>query len=307
VNLRQLSHLVALADEGRFIAAAERVHLSQTALSRSIQALEKHFGFDLFERGRTGVVPTPAGKVLIERARRLLFECQCLERDAALMRDGEFGDLAFGVGPFAAGVLLPRFISELRQHAPKVHPRVQVGGARGLLNKLEAQIIDFFVADPRMFSMSEKLESVPVGRMYGSLYCRPGHPLLAGPSPSLPELSRYGFASGLMSAEVRAFVARALGFEQASELPLRVECDDLAAVVKLAVEGDLIALVPNAYAQASAPVLRPLVGIFGRGGLFADLHAIWLRGRTLAPSSNLAIRLLESVARRISEQSVQAS
>jgi DNA-binding transcriptional LysR family regulator len=50
INSRRLTHLIALAEEGSFARAAERVHLSQPALSRSIQALEEELGMKLFER-----------------------------------------------------------------------------------------------------------------------------------------------------------------------------------------------------------------------------------------------------------------
>src|SRR5574337_443604 len=96
IDLKRLAHVVALADEGHFGRAAERVHLSQPAFSRSIQAIESDLGLRLFDRGTDGAKPTPAGGFLIERARRLLFDARCLQRDAALYRDSKLGDTAFG-------------------------------------------------------------------------------------------------------------------------------------------------------------------------------------------------------------------
>jgi DNA-binding transcriptional LysR family regulator len=72
VDLKRLSHLVALADESHFARAAERVHLSQPAFSRSIQLLETQVGMRLFDRETGDVKPTPAGLFLVDRARRLL-------------------------------------------------------------------------------------------------------------------------------------------------------------------------------------------------------------------------------------------
>ena len=51
MDIRRLTHFIALAEEGRFAVAAERVHLSQAAFSRSIQALEQRMGLKLFDRG----------------------------------------------------------------------------------------------------------------------------------------------------------------------------------------------------------------------------------------------------------------
>ena len=78
MNLRRLEQLIALAEEGSFVRAAERTHLSQPALTRSIQHLEHDLGIRLFDRTRQGVVPTAAGQQLVDRARRVLFEVRGL-------------------------------------------------------------------------------------------------------------------------------------------------------------------------------------------------------------------------------------
>ena len=98
VDLRRLQHLTALADERHFGRAAERVHLSQPAFSRSIQAIEAELGLRLFDREIGDIRPTPAGEFLIERARRLLFDARNLHRDVGLFRDSRLGDTAVGAG-----------------------------------------------------------------------------------------------------------------------------------------------------------------------------------------------------------------
>src|SRR5215208_2445025 len=98
MGFRRLSHLVALAEEGNFRKAAERVFLSQPAFSRSIQAAEAEFGMTLFERGESGVRCTPAGTFVVERARRLLDENSQFQRDVTLYKDHQIGELALGFG-----------------------------------------------------------------------------------------------------------------------------------------------------------------------------------------------------------------
>ena len=67
MDIRRLTHFIALAEEGRFAVAAERVHLSQAAFSRSIQALEQRMGLKLFDRGAKGASLTPAGEGVYRR------------------------------------------------------------------------------------------------------------------------------------------------------------------------------------------------------------------------------------------------
>lgn len=290
MNLRQLSHLIALAEEGRFVAAADKVHLSQAAFSRSIQSLEEHFGLRLFERGPQGAKLTPAGRTLVERARRLVFDSRCLERDAQLLRQGELGELCIGMGPIPAAILVPRLLAELRRKAPQVIARVRSGNVDSLLALLLAESIDFFVADPRLLVRDAPLDMVPVMKIAGALYCRPDHPLLRDKRATPESLRRHGIGMVSTKPEVLWMVAQAIGFEDPGTFPLAVECDDLPTLARLALEGDLLALLPHGLATVLGIDLRPVSLFATETALFADVHAIWLRGRTLSPAADLAIR-----------------
>lgn len=292
LNLRQLSHLIALADEGRFVAAAERVHLSQAAFSRSIQALEQHWGLRLFERGPQGAVLTPAGRTLVERARRLVFDADCLERDAGLLRGGLLGELAFGAGPVPAAVLVPPLLAELRRQAPGVVARVRYGNVDSLRAQLADEAIEFFIADPRMLSDTSRLEIVPVARIHGAVYARAGHPLLGAARVTSADLVQYGLGLVAVSPQLQAYVAQGLGFATPAELPVVVECDDLTTLARLAAEGDLLAALPRGLPIIDSLGLQPLRSLQTMGELYVDAHAVWLRGRTLAPAAEMAIRLV---------------
>ncbi|MBM2618192.1 LysR family transcriptional regulator [Actinoplanes sp. LDG1-06] len=71
LDLRRLRYLVAVADEGAITAAAERLEMTQPALSRAIRALEAEVGVPLLVRGHRGVEPTEAGRVLLDEAREI--------------------------------------------------------------------------------------------------------------------------------------------------------------------------------------------------------------------------------------------
>jgi DNA-binding transcriptional LysR family regulator len=72
VHLRDLRYFVAVAEEEHFTRAAERLHISQPALSKQIRVLEQHLGFPLFERGPRGTALTPQGEALLPYARALV-------------------------------------------------------------------------------------------------------------------------------------------------------------------------------------------------------------------------------------------
>ncbi|MGM9482289.1 LysR family transcriptional regulator [Roseateles sp. NT4] len=296
MNLRQLSHLIALADEGRFVAAAERVHLSQAAFSRSIQALEEDWGLRLFERGPLGAVLTPAGRTLVERARRLVFDADCLERDAALLRGGLLGELAFGAGPVPAAVLVPPLLAELRRQAPQIVARVRYGNVPSLLTLLTDEAIEFFIADPRMLGDNSRVEIAPVSRIRGSVYARAGHPLLGASRVTAADLTHYGLGLVSVSAQLQAYVAQGLGFASPADLPVVVECDDLTTLARLAADGDLLAALPRGLPLIDSLGLQPIKGLKTLGELYVDAHAVWLRGRTLAPAAETALSLVRAMA-----------
>ncbi len=80
MDIRSLRAFVAVVDSGSFSAAAERLHLSQPAVSKRVSRLEQELGTQLFDRIGAGLPLTPAGKVLLPRARRLLAEAEDCER-----------------------------------------------------------------------------------------------------------------------------------------------------------------------------------------------------------------------------------
>lgn len=86
MNLRQLQHLAALAEEASFSRAAERLHLTQSALSRSLQGLEDELGARLVDRAGRRSTLTPLGEAVLARAHRILLEAAEIERSAELLR-----------------------------------------------------------------------------------------------------------------------------------------------------------------------------------------------------------------------------
>src|SRR6202012_5144930 len=72
MELRELSAFVAVVEEGGMSAASRRLHVSQSALSQTVSALERELGVMLLERASTGVRPTEAGTVLLVEARAVL-------------------------------------------------------------------------------------------------------------------------------------------------------------------------------------------------------------------------------------------
>jgi DNA-binding transcriptional LysR family regulator len=290
MELRRLDHLVALAEERHFLRAAERVHLSQPAFSRSIQTLEAELGLRLFDRGPGEVRPTPAGAFLVARARLLLFEARCLKRDFALYRDGRLGDTAFGAGPFPAATLLPDLLPRLRRDHEDVRLRVEIGNAQLLLDRLQAEDIEFFVADIRDLPANPAVEIRPLGRLPGWFYARAGHPL-AGAAVALDQVWGYGLASVRAPAEVMAMFGRHLGLPPGAASTPVLECDDLDLLKRVALETDTVLFSADGAVRAelaAGSLVR--LALAGLPPLYAEMGVVSLRGRTPSP---MAAKVIE--------------
>jgi len=119
-TLRQLQYAVAVAETLSFRRAAERCHVSQPALSAQLAQMEAALGARLFERDRRRVLPTGAGRAVLERARAVLREADDLVEVARLAADPLAGTLRVGVIPTVSPYLLPRLTPRLRAEHPKL-------------------------------------------------------------------------------------------------------------------------------------------------------------------------------------------
>lgn len=184
IRFRHLSCFVAIAQERNLRRAAERLHLSQPAVSKTLCELEALAGVQLVERGRQGARLTAAGEQFLRHA---VGVTQALESaTAALMGSGDASAPVVHVGalPTVASSLLPQAIARLHALRPHAGVRLRTGTNIELLSALKAGELDFIIgrmAEPdAMQGLSfELLYAEPL-----ALVVRPGHPLLAQPGAS---------------------------------------------------------------------------------------------------------------------------
>lgn len=296
MDLKRIRHALALAQEMNFIRAAEKVHLSQPAFSRSIQALEDELGLALFDRSKQGLAITAIGNQFLARARRLAHEARSLERDMDLTRRGEIGQVSFGAGPLPAASMAAQLMQRVRQGRPQFRVSLLVNNSRHLLNYLLNEEIEFFIADTNGIPASSDVSVTPLTREQGPFVCRAGHPLLTKANLRLQDLLPYGFAALKMPKATTAILARALGLASGVEPPLMVECDDISVLTKVVRNENLILLVSYTAVAADIAVgnLCPLL-VDDIPPLIADVGIVQLSGRTLSPAAQLVIATLRTM------------
>lgn len=143
--LRQLEYLLAVAEEGHFGHAAGRLHVTQPTLSMQIARLERELGMRLLDRGGGRVTPTPAGRAVLERTRRILAEVEEIRRLAS-GKGAEAGGLVhLGVPPTLGPYLLPELVGRLHRELPALRLYVREGTHRLLEERLIEGVHDLIV------------------------------------------------------------------------------------------------------------------------------------------------------------------
>jgi len=143
VEFRHLEYLAAIAARRNFSKAAEHVYRSQPAVSHQIKVLEADIGFPLLVRnGRDGVYPTPAGEVVLEWARTVLYERYEIFSVAKAIRDGAVPTLRLGFSSFVNAFLLDKFRLAYEDLFPKCEIQLFSGDTRNILQRLENENLD---------------------------------------------------------------------------------------------------------------------------------------------------------------------
>jgi DNA-binding transcriptional LysR family regulator len=297
MDLKRLSHLVALADVRHFGRAAERCHLSQPAFSRSVLAAEEELGLQLFNRNTPEVSCTDAGAFVVERARKLLFDSRCLERDVSMYRERQIGDIAFGVGPYPAATILLPLLCELRANYPGINTRVEVNNAQYLNEHLRNESLDFFVADLRNLTPESDLTVTPLGTLLAGFYAGAGHPL-ADQLCTMAEILPYGLASVHAPQAALLALGKVAGLPDGTPLPLALVCDDLHVLKGVAMQTRTVIACPVAGVgrEMVEGSLVPLA-VKDAPQVMAQLAVVSLRGRTLSAMAEFAVGFLGTLAR----------
>lgn len=299
IDLNLLVILDALLSEQHVTRAAERVHLSQPAFSRSVQAAEAELGLKLFDRGSVEVNCTAAGAFVIERARRLLFESRCLARDASLYRERQLGDVSFGVGPFPAATLLPQLMVELRTRFAGINSRVEVNNWKYLVEHLRNEELDFFVSDVRDVQADADLLIMSIGRQHASFYVRRKHPLLARRSVKAAAIVPFGIASVRLPAQIRALLRQLLDLGPNAPLPLAVECDDVHLLKQIALATDTVLASTHVAVQEEIHNGQlELLRVSDAPPLYSEMGIVSLKGRSHSPMAEFAVNYLAALAAR---------
>jgi LysR family carnitine catabolism transcriptional activator len=232
LTLRQLGVFEAVARSGSFTAAAERLRVSQSALSRTVAGIERTLRVSLFERTTRTVTLTAAGHRLLSIAEKILAAHRTGMTDLARYLAGEQGTVTIATLPSVAAVLLPPVISAFHEQHPGTSVRILDGLADTVVNRLAGGAADLAITIPNRLPAELAHRPLVLDRFYAAL--PPGHRLAAQPTLTWSDLVAEPFVAIGAGSSVRSFTDAA--FERA-----RVRVAQVVEAANVATVGGLVA------------------------------------------------------------------
>jgi DNA-binding transcriptional LysR family regulator len=299
-DLRLIRLAIALGRHGNFARAAEEMNISQPSLTRGIAALESSLGVPLFDRTRKGAIPTPFGRVLLERGESMLRSDADLRREIRLLAGLEVGTLAIGAGPFAGEISVAKAVARVVSAHPRLRISLTVADPKQVVEDVLTGRIDVGVASIVGYETEARLvvETLPPLPVY--LACRPGHPLTKETRPSLARALEFPLATtplrgaqALLASSSGAVTIR--GDSGVTDFVPQILVNSLAHARQIARDSDALfpctaALLEDDVAagvlirlNCRVPAMRTTYGV------------LYLRDRTLAPAARMFIENLRAV------------
>lgn len=215
MDTRQIDHFLAAFEHRNLRAAAAELHLSQPALTKSLQRLEETLGVRLFDRGRFGVQPTMFGIAFARRARLLRAELERAKRELSDLKGATAGHAIIGAGPTEAAELLPRALEQLTRENPEVSVGVEYGLNAWLMPAVRRGDVEFAVSSVPAVATDPEVEHEILHVDFGAVAARAGHPLTRKATLTLADLLNYEWVLARRDEMERrmiddAFLARGL-------------------------------------------------------------------------------------------------
>jgi len=191
VTVKQLRHLTAIAEQGNMHKAAEALHLTQPALTRSLNTLESLLDVRLFDRHSGGMQATPFCLDIIEQCQQIVLDVDDIQRAARIYQNVEAGELRIGVGRGLRELVLGQSLPELVSQHPYIRIVVTDDTPEELTRKLINRDIELIAAGLGSYRHVSEFRREFITNLPLSVITRKGHPLQSKKKISLRQLAQY--------------------------------------------------------------------------------------------------------------------
>lgn len=303
--IRRFKMAIAIDTHRSFQRAARALGISQPALTRALQTLETEFGARLFERGKNQCQPTPFGRIVLARARRVVSEVAEARREIALLTGLKGGEFRIGMGSAGPQQWLGGAIGDLCAAYPEL--RVKIVELAGLHHPeaLMAGEIDVAVGEPCELDGYPDIVLARLPQRPISFFCRKDHPLTRLPEPGLQDIGMFPLVGprlrqrwgrhfpknpvfGSMSADGRFFEPAIL-------------CPNWATILDIVRRSNVISARTRALVDVPENRIDLVILPFEIPELHTEHSIMWRRDRMAHPALKTfrdAVRRNEAIAMR---------
>jgi len=247
MDLPQLEMFLAVAEEGSFTRAGERLHVSQSAVSRQIGLLERELGGRLFHRDGRRTSLTHAGELLAATASSLSRQLADVAGQISDVHELKRGRLRLAGGMSVCMYILPRLLKRYRALHPEVEMRVTSGTSEAVLRKLRSHEVDLALLTLPV--LERDMQVVPVLKEEMVVVTAPGHPLVARRTVDSRDLGRYPLILYELGSRTREAVENFLR-EQNVRYEVAMETENAEIIKAMVANGNGITVL--SYATVAA-------------------------------------------------------
>ncbi len=287
ITLRQIEAFLAVAQNEGFTRAAERIHLTQSAVSLLVRELESQLGVRLFDRTTRAVRLTEAGKELYPFAEKALAELQTAIDNTRDLLAKKRGRLVVGAPPLIASHLLPRVVAKFSRTYPGITLVLRDLLADEILSRVRSGEVEIGIGT--FHRIDEELESTELMTDTLILVCPRSHPLAKKKTPRWKDLEGHPLISLDRHSSLRHLVDRTRESVESYDRPA-YEISFITTAIGMVEAGLGISVLPSYILSSTRhsnlhtrkltePVVQRQIAIVTR------------RGRSLSPSAHAFVEL----------------
>jgi len=240
VSDRRLLAFIALTEFHHMPTVAEKLSITQPAISLAVREIEESLGLALFDRTPKGMLPTTQGRMLALRVKRAMAEMRHARSEIAQLRGKTEGTITVGALPLGRTVLLPRAIARLLRAHPGLHVATVEGPFDTLAAAQRSGDVDLILGALRNPAYATDLVGERLVADELAIIARADHPIRARRSVTWRDMAHAQWALPRKGAPTRDLLEAAFARRDIAPPDVRLETSDLAILRGVLLESDLI-------------------------------------------------------------------
>jgi LysR family transcriptional regulator, regulator of abg operon len=247
MKLHQLRQLIAVADSGSLRSAARQLNIAQSAITKSIQLLERELDVPLFERHKRGVAVTPTGALFVQRARVAVSELSRAQEEVEQLRGSGTGRVTISLSTVPHIALLPKVISPFYRKYPEVSLTVvEALGFASIEPQMRNGLLDAYIGVEPGSRLSAEYQVESLFENRRRVIARAGHPLASARSLGQLSNARWLLASANYAPTLVSFFKR-----NSCEMPRHLTfASSILSQVILLLNSDLVMIGPKQLVES---------------------------------------------------------